>query len=296
MRTILPGLTPRALQAWCGTDRISALPALLAERTLPSSTPASRVMSLFIAGQELPIDHLRALDLDTLTANGLIERTADTVRARVAVLPIGESLLVADRRDAPDERETVCWPDDSSLHLASAIPAGRRESWLDLGCGSGFAQLARPTLASELVGIDINPRARAYAALGASLSGLGARMRVADEATGRFDLVTCNAPLPAHLASEEAVWRSADPGFFVWLWPAIAERVAPGGMAVVHAARSEIPDGLAGERTIVRYADEAVLWWRPDAQASQVEVTRTLTVERPHLDASDLDDARARDH
>lgn len=293
MRTILPGLTPRALQAWCGTDRISALPKLLAERTLPSSTPASRVMSLLVAGLDLRIDHLRGLDLDTLAARGLVERTGDTVHARVAVLPVGESLLVADRLDAPDEREKVCWPDDSSLHLASAIPAGRRTRWLDIGCGSGYAQLARPALATELWGIDVNPRARAYATLGGTLSGLGDRMRIADAVDGRFDLVTCNAPLP--VANEQAVWRRADDGFFAWLWPAIAERVAPGGMAVVHAARQAIPDDLGGERTIVAYADEAVLWWRPDGEPSQVVGERALTVERPHLDAGDLDDARARD-
>jgi SAM-dependent methyltransferase len=292
---MIPGLTPRALKAWCGTDRISALPKLLAERTLPSSTPAASVLALFVAGEDQPIDRLRALDLDALIANELVERTNDRVRVRVAVLPINTALLVCDRRDTPDDRDAVCWPDDSSLHLATAIPAGRRTSWLDIGCGSGFAQLARPELATELVGIDINPRARRYATLGATLSGLGARMRIIDAVDGRFDLVTCNAPLPADLASEAAVWRRADDGFFAWLWPAIAERVAPGGMAVVHAARRAMPDGLAGERTIVAYADEAVLWWRPDGDVGVVEVERALTVEQPHIEARDLDDARARD-
>ena len=295
MRTSIPSLTTRALKTWCGTDRISALSKLLDERAPASTTPAASVLALFVAGQTLPSDRLRALDLDELIANELIERTGDLVRARVAILPIGSALLVCDRLDAPDEREVVCWPDDSSLHLAGAIPAGRRARWLDIGCGSAFAQLARPELATELVGIDINPRALRYAALGASLSGLG-RMSVAAAADGRFDLVTCNAPLPG--ASELAVWRHADAGFFAWLWPAIADRLAPGGLAVVHAARRAIPDDLAGERTIVAYADEAVLWWRPDRDAGDagvVEVRRALTVEQPHIEARDLDDARAQD-
>ena len=288
----IPGLTTRALEAWCGTDRISALPKLLDERTPQGTTPAASVLALFVAGETLPSDRLRALDLDELIANELIERTGDLVRARVAILPIAAGVLVCDRLDAPDERDRVCWPDDSSIHLAGAIPAGRRGSWLDIGCGSAYAQLARPELATDLVGIDINPRALCYAALGASLSGLG-RMRVADTATGPFDLVTCNAPLP--VASEMAVWRHADAGFFAWLWPAIADRLAPGGLAVVHAARRAIPDQLAGERTIVAYADEAVLWWRPDGDGGVVAVVRPLTVEQPHIEARDLDDARARD-
>jgi len=33
------------------------------------------------------------------------------------------------RLDAPTERALVCWPDDSSHHLATAIPPGRRADW-----------------------------------------------------------------------------------------------------------------------------------------------------------------------
>ncbi|MEJ7600617.1 MAG: hypothetical protein WKG01_22105 [Kofleriaceae bacterium] len=284
------GLSPRALAAWVGTDRVAAVPGLLATRA--RATPAPAALALFVDGAELALDRLRGLPVASLIEHGLLEHAGDRVRARVAIVPLGPSLLVCDRRDATDERDLVCWPDDSSHHLANAIPPGRRARWLDLGCGSAFAQLARPALATELAGVDINPRALAFATLGAGLSGIDRARFAGTPGDDTFDLVTCNAPLPA--ADAAAVWRAADAGFFAWLWPAITAQLAPGGLAVVHAARSAIPDTLAGERTIVAYADEAILWWRPDAADDEVATRRALTPERPHVEARDLDDARAR--
>lgn len=277
------GLTPRALAAWAGTDRVAAV-----RRRLPTGEPmpAATTLALFVGGAEVSAARV---PVDELAAHGLVERRGDRVRATVAIVPLGPSLLVCDRHDAPDAPDLVCWPDDSSHHLALAIPRtmSRRARWIDLGCGSAFAQLARPDLATERLGLDINPRALRHATLGAALTGLAARF--SHEADGRAELVTCNAPLPAQ--HDLAVWRRAGDGFFDWLWPAIAEHLAPGGLAVVHAARSAIPQDLAGQRTIVTYAPElAVLWWRPDAPREERIAHRALTIDRPHLDARDLDE------
>jgi hypothetical protein len=116
-------------------------------------------------------------------------------RARIAILPLEQTLLVCDRFDAPSSRELVLCPDDSSYHLASAIPPGRRERWIDLATGSAFAPLARPALASQIVGIDLNPRAVALTRIGAGLSGcahvdarcgdIGGAMRAAHDGATR---------------------------------------------------------------------------------------------------------------
>jgi SAM-dependent methyltransferase len=203
----------------------------------------------------------------------------------------------------------VCWPDDSSHHLATAIPPGRRARWRDLGCGSAFAPLARPELAHQIAGVDINPRAVRHARLGAALSG---RSQLAISAGDigdphePADLVTCNAPMPDPPADPDRVqttipevWRRADPDFFPRLWPALACAVRPGGMAVVHAASAAILPALAdapGERVVVTYTPDgvpgfAVAWWRPDAPPRLATARRALTPERPHLDPSDRDDA-----
>ena len=295
------GLTPRALAAWAGTDRLAALPGRLPLLAAREPVPAAAALLVFVAGVELPVDLARGLPLEQLLAAGLLERAASHVRAPAAVLPLGPSLLVCDRLDQAPERELACWPDDSSHHLASALPSTRVARWLDLGCGSAFAQLARPGLAAELRGLDINPRAVHYARLGAELSGLTTfAAEVADVlAPGgdpRAELVTCNAPM--HDTVEPSWWRRADPGFFGRLFAAIPARLAPGGLAVVHAMRPRIPDELPGERAIVTYTPPgaqafAVLWWRPEGPERQIAAHRPLTLARPHLDDRDRDDALA---
>ncbi|MEO8704516.1 MAG: methyltransferase [Kofleriaceae bacterium] len=278
-------ITARGLAAWAGTDRLAGL-RLPEARAL---TIAAAPYALFVAGDEVPIDRLRGLPIEMLLERALIERIGDRARARVAILPHRQALLVCDRRDAEDHEDLVAWPDDSSYHLAATIPASRRPRWLDLGCGSAFAQLARPELATRMVGVDLNPRAVAYAKLGAELSGI-AHLEVRAQGVGEpaepAELVTCNAPMPG--VWNLAIWQRAGEGFFAELWPAIRTALAPGGLAVVHAARRAIPADLPGDRTIVAYApDFAVLWWHPDAPDRVVQRERILTAERPHLDARD---------
>jgi len=301
------GLTARALAAWAGTERVSALPARLPALGAREPVPAAAALALFVGGAELASERARALPVEALLAAGLVERVGDRVRARVAILPVGPSLAVCDRADAPATAELVCWPDDSSYHLAAALPARRVEHWLDLGCGSAFAALARPQLAARITGVELNPRAVGYARLGAALSGVAHLTIVAGDvahAAPPAALVTCNAPMPQ---AGDVLWKHAGGGFFARLVEAIPARLAPGGLAVIHADLAAIPlAALAGERVVVAYTpDEAdpafgVLWWRPDAPARVVRGHRPLTPARPHLDASDRDprdrDPRDRDN
>nr|MBA3391652.1 methyltransferase [Deltaproteobacteria bacterium] len=242
-----------------------------------------------------------------LVAADLVERAGDRVRARVAILPVGiprsaphsSGLVICDRHDAPATSELVCWPDDSSQHLANAIPHHRVARWLDLGCGSAYAPLARPGVAGEITGVELNPRAVAYSRLGATLSGIAhleivhGDLAVAQPAAA---LVTCNAPMPtlATDPDDAVMWRHTDDDLFARLVAVIPARVAPGGVAVVHAALSAIAlEALPGERRVVAYTPSGavpgfgVLWWRPDAPARLAITHRALTPERPHLDARD---------
>ncbi|HET7503717.1 MAG TPA: hypothetical protein VFK02_22005 [Kofleriaceae bacterium] len=313
------GLRERAVAAWAGTSRIAALPARIAAMPPHPPTPAAAVLALLVAGAELATDQLRTLPGDLVEAlirHALLERTAEGLRARVAIVPLGAALLVCDRVDAPLARDLVCWPDDSSHHLATAIPPGRRASWLDLGCGSAFAPLARPQLADRIHGVDLNERAVHHAQLGAALSGI-AHLTAARGDAGApddvADLVTCNAPMPPAppplAGALPELWRHADPGFFARLWPGLARAVRPGGMIVVHAACEAMLPALraaAGERVIVAYTpgaggpDEpghagfAIGWWRPDAPDRFVAGHRALTPDRPHLDPRDREDALGR--
>jgi SAM-dependent methyltransferase len=327
------GLNARALAAWAGTARVSALPPRLDAMAGTPPTPAGAVLALFVAGVDVARDRLHSAlgaMLEPLIAWELIEPRGDRLRARVAIVPVGSGLLVCDRLDTAIERDLVCWPDDSSHHLATAIPPGRRAGWLDLGCGSAFAPLARPELAHRIAGVDINPRAVRHAQLGAALSGLAqfsASVGHVGDPAPPADLVTCNAPMPfpgevvetsavaegarpsdvdrelAHLLQTALpeVWRHADRGFFAQLWPALRRAVRPGGLIVVHAASEAILPALAdapGERVVVTYTPDgvpgfAVAWWQPDASPRFVATRRALSPERPHVDPRDRDDALA---
>jgi SAM-dependent methyltransferase len=292
------GLSPRSLATWAGTDRLSALPQLLPAHVTREPVPAAVALSLFVAGVALDPERAKNLPVEQLLHAKLLAQHQGLIYAPHLILPIGPSLIVCDRLDAPDTREYVPLPDDSSYHLVGAIPAKpRRKKWLDIGCGSGFAQLALPNLADDMIAIDINPVAVKHARQGAMLSGVD-RLdgRVHDVAgfafkTGHMaDLITCNAPLPD--APSQAVWRRADPGFFQALWHTIHDNLGHGGMAIVHCARRLIPADLPGERVIVAYApDMAVVWWVPTAPERFAMLDRPLTKDRPHIDGDDRDDA-----
>jgi len=236
-------ITRRGLAAWAGSDRIPIVRARLAQLQALPVTRASAELALFVAGVEVERGLLPAID------DELVEVVGDRARARVSVLPIGDALIVCDRADAAEHAELVCWPDDSSFHLGSAIPPGRRGSWLDLGCGSAVAPLLRPALAERIVVSDLNPRAVRFAELGAKLSNVRLETIVGDLAVSPADLITCNAPIPGdHVA---AIWRATDEGFVTRLFEAAQSALLPDGLIVVHSALDAIPRVLPGESVIV---------------------------------------------
>lgn len=296
-------LTPRALAAWAGTDRLSTLPL-----HLPSSPPLTDVGLLFallVAGDDVEVDlvdraRARARDtctLDELLESGDLEISDGRVRARVSILPLGGSLLVCDRLDTDGGMDVVCWPDDSSYHLAQSIPPGRRRRWLDIATGSAFAPLLRPQLADEIVAAELNPRAVRYARRGLELSGVThGTVREADLGggiDGTFELVTCNAPIPADVGPR---WRAtADATFFERLLDGVPRLLAPGGLVVIHGALANLAplvEPLRGDRVVVSYVPEGgkpfgIVWWEPDAPARHVVGYRELTPTSPHLTHAD---------
>jgi len=283
-------ITRRGLAAWAGSDRIPIVRARLAQLAALPVTRASAELALYVAGVEVERSLLPAVD------DALVEVVGGRARARVAVLPIGDALVVCDRADGPEEPELVCWPDDSSFHLTSAIPPGRRSTWLDLGCGSAVASLLRPALADRRLASDLNPRAIRYAQLGARLSNVTLETFAGDLAASPADLITCNAPIPDDRGG--AIWRSTTGRFVERLFAVARTAVSPNGLVVVHSALDAIPP-LTGEVVIVAYtpADApchfAITWWQPDAPARQLRARRLLDPARPHLDHRDREAALA---
>jgi SAM-dependent methyltransferase len=256
----------------------------------PPQTDLAALYALLVAGDDVD----RPLPL---VPDDLVERRGNALHACLSVLPLGTGLLVCDRLDADGGTDLVCWPDDSSYHLALSISPGRRARWLDVATGSGFAPILRPELAGEIGGTDLNARAIRYARRGLELSGIThATVHEADLTAGvdgTFELVTCNAPIPADVGP---LWRAtADTSFFARLFAEIPRVLAPDGMALVHGAlgaMAPVVESLPGERVVVSYVPPGgrpfgILWWQPGAPARHVAAYRELTVDRPHLTHAD---------
>jgi hypothetical protein len=247
---------------------------------------------------------------------GVLAVDGETLRALRAIVPLGTSagctaLAVCDRWDAPTGRDATPWPDDSSHHLCGALTGLRGERWLDLGTGSGIAPLSCPGVAPYVVGTDVVLATATCAALGAALSG-HPRYHVAvsdlDEAiAGSWDVVSCNAPIPADAgasASAGSRWRHAESTFLDRLCQRLPHRLRGDGVAVVHAqfdALQRALVGLGGDATSVVYTPPnvpafAVAWWRPHRPARRHVIRRLLTPQRPHIDNLDRDDAANHPH
>jgi len=281
-------LTPRALAAWCGTDRLSAVAAPAVRAAERELTPAAAPFALFVAGSEVPVALLAALDLEKIEEVGLVEVANGTARARLALLPLERALLACDRLDQPITPELVCWPDDSSYHLAKALPPVGGD-WLDVACGSAFAPLFvhHPACIA-----DLNELALARAGLGGLLSDVPLEPYrsdvLADVPARTWDLISCNAPIPDDPGAP--LWRSTTMGFFERLYN--SPQAAAARLVVIHAAESALAPlaDLPGERVVVAYTPEpgfAVAWWAPGGESRYVSTRRPLTDDRPHVTYED---------
>jgi hypothetical protein len=256
----------------------------------PESWPPAAVLPhLFVARNVVPGEVARRRlgdDLDELVDLGLAERDAGAVRARVALLPLGESLVVC----GPP-------PDDSSFHLIGALPRRRLAAWLDVGTGNAIAPLARRDLAASILATDVDGHALAFAELGALLSDacsltLGrADLLAGASAHAPWPLITFNAPIPTD-----------DGALLDRFWLEVRDVVAPDGEVILHSQQplDDYPArlGLPGSTVAVRYTPAAVspafgvTIWRPsDGERCELHPAR-LSAQRPHVarDYFGLDD------
>ncbi len=174
-----------------------------------------------------------------------MERAEGQVRPLVA-LEVAEGLILA--RDRPDPVTFAVQPDHvlgvspPALLLARLTvrrPVGRV---LDLGCGGGVQALLAARHAQSVVGVDLNPRALAFARFNARLNGIrNVEWREGDlfapVAGERFDLVVSNPP---YVVSPESwlLFRDgggAGDGICARIVGGLGSHLAEGGFATVLA-------------------------------------------------------------
>ncbi len=169
-----------------------------------------RQLAFFLLGETLSGIGMETLlgslsgapDLRMLTETGIIAAdAAGSFRSRLRFVPAGRLLLVADPfdRSIPD----FAYIGRDSLYFAARLRQvccgkqfGRA---LDLCCGIGVQGLTVAEFAEHVDGVDLNPRAVAYANLNAQLNALSTHASfcvgdLADGLEGPYDLIVSNPP------------------------------------------------------------------------------------------------------
>jgi SAM-dependent methyltransferase len=220
-----------------------ALPLQL--RLLRPGEVLSTLVALFYLGADVPTaDAASALAparLERLAAAGLLEVGVETTRALVDLVPTDELLVASDRFEGgsfaedPDEVLGLTPPTRALASLTIRRPV---ENALDLGTGSGVLAMLAARHAQRVVGVDVNPRALAFAELNAALNGCeNVEWRRGDWLAAvegeAFDLVVCNPP---YLISPDTTFTFRDnrlrgDAFCEQLVRGVPAHLAPGGLA-----------------------------------------------------------------
>ncbi|ACY14558.1 methyltransferase small [Haliangium ochraceum] len=270
--------------------------------------PAALLVHLFAAGDTVSLRPLRRLlgdAVDLLDEAGLIAIDGDLVRARVAILPLGDALVVSDRADCLRGHDVVACADDSAFHLLSMVPTrparpGMR--WLDVGTGSAIVPLARPGSAAHIAATDIHVRALEMARIGAALSGRpDIELREADlladaACEGPWDRITFNAPIPnaaLPCPADTPLYRRGADDVLERFWEQVGDLVAPAGEVIVHSWQplddSVLERALPGRLLVLRYTPPGaapafgVSLWQPDAPRERRLIHQELSASTPYL-------------
>jgi len=242
-------LRPEAVEAFGvpfgGEPRRVDLPLYL--RRLDPDSPSHALIRLFALHLPVPeAEARRALEplaLADAEALGIVALGGGQVRPLVSFV-VTEGLVLA--RDVPDAGPSALRADHvlglnpPALLLARLTVRRPVRRALDLGSGGGVQALLASRHCQQVVGVDLNPRAVAFARFNARLNGIrNVEFRegdlfapVADE---RFDLVVCNPP---YVVSPETDLLFRDSGrsgdsFCAEVVEGAARQLAPDGFASV---------------------------------------------------------------
>ncbi len=200
---------------------LNRVPAILRLRD-DRSELARAVRLFFLEADETAADATKLLSragVEVLARVGLLQQRGGRVRTRLRVDPIGDRLLLADRRFRDVDRaalslsraaghpslggmtgtDPVYPPSADSIILREAVVAVAGGSGLDLCTGSGVQALAQAAVAADITAVDINPRAVAVARLNARLNAASnVDVQLGNLYAGvprrRFDTIIANPP------------------------------------------------------------------------------------------------------
>jgi SAM-dependent methyltransferase len=138
----------------------------------PASDPLDVIISLFLLNEKVPLEKAHEVftgaELEALCAMSLIQRNGSAVNAQLNLLPCSGNFITSDRFSFPEDDHPpinrVMWLYHESYILAGLVDRTvKSRATLDLGTGSGIHTLLASRHSDQAVGVDINPRAIAFA-------------------------------------------------------------------------------------------------------------------------------------
>lgn len=198
MRNAVPRMAVRKAQG--ARDRFPPAPR----------EPLDLLIGLFLLVEPQPAAAVRAAlgnpAWDALLAAGLLRQQGSDAAANVILFPCAGLLLATDTLEDDGVTNRVMPLFSESYDLAALAVRAPVEASLDLCTGSGIHALLAAGHARRAVGVDLSPRALAFA-------GLNARLNAVDNVEflcgdlyapvegARFGLITANPPYNPELAS-----------------------------------------------------------------------------------------------
>ncbi|TKG66270.1 methyltransferase [Prauserella endophytica] len=194
----------------------------LARIALGQQDTQGALIRLLLLGQPIRLSdtpQLAAELVDTLTNTRLVEHAGDVLHPLVRLTPFHDLLLAADLHNEdsaevkPDAVESPHRPTETLARLIPRETVGRS---LDIGTGSGVHALQLARHSDTVLGVDVSPRATAFAQFNAALNEItNTRFDIADVVSGidddePFNLIVSNPP---YLVSPErsVVYRDGPP-------------------------------------------------------------------------------------
>jgi SAM-dependent methyltransferase len=205
------------------------------------------LVELWVDGRPVALERLRAhlpeAAIDAAVEMGLAEPADGALTARVCLLPCGGKLLATDRALRNRALNQVMFLWSESYLLAGLVKRSPRRRAIDLGTGSGVHALLASDHAREVVAVDVNPRALAFAAFNGALNGVSnveyVRSDLLTAVEGPCDLLLANPPYAPDAAARagDNFWSGGLDGteLLQRIVAALPERLEAGGACHINA-------------------------------------------------------------
>ena len=171
-----------------------------------TTTPVEILINLFVRSVVLETEDLSSIlkpaDIEEWTKAGLIQVDNAKITSLITLMPHQGLLIASDKnwgQIASTDREVVMGLTSSTTYLSELTIRRASRSTLDLGTGTGIQALLAAKHSKEVIAVDINPRALAFARFNAELNEITNVEFIEGDMfepvkDRKFDLILCNPP------------------------------------------------------------------------------------------------------